>query len=159
MNKEEIIQTLEESRENFLDAIEDLSDDEMEEPVFDQWTAKDILAHITMWEAELVKLLFQARQGIKPSTVHFSKESVDERNEKWYRQNKDRSLEQVLDDFHGVRNQTIRRVEAYSDKELNDPNRYTWQEGTPLWRWIASDSFEHENEHAAQIWAWREEEQ
>ena len=159
MDKEEIIQTLEDSRENFLDAIESLSEEEMEKPVFDQWSVKDILAHITMWEAELVKLLFQARQGIKPSTVHFSKESVDKRNEKWYRQNKDRSLEQVLDDFHGVRNQTIRRVEAYSNKELNDPNRYTWQQGTPLWRWIASDSFVHENEHAAQIWAWREEKQ
>jgi hypothetical protein len=159
MDKEEIIQTLEDSRENFLDAIESLSEEEMEKPVFDQWSVKDILAHITMWEAELVKLLFQARQGIKPSTVHFSKESVDKRNEKWYRQNKDRSLEQVLDDFYGVRNQTIRRVEAYSNKELNDPNRYTWQQGTPLWRWIASDSFVHENEHAAQIWAWREEKQ
>jgi hypothetical protein len=157
MHKEEIIQALEESRENFLDAIEGLSEEELDEPVFDQWSVKDILAHITMWEAELVKLLFQARQGIEPSTVHFSKDSVDERNEKWYRQNKDRSLERVLDDFHGVRNQTIRRVEAYSDKELNDQNHYSWQEGTPLWRWIASDSFEHENEHAAQIWAWGKE--
>ncbi len=129
----------------------------MEEPgVIDDWSVKDILAHVTMWEAELVKLLFQARQGRKPTTVHFSKVSVDERNEKWHLQNRDRPLDRVLDDFHGVRKQTIRQVKSFSDRELSAPNRYPWLEETPLWKWIAIDSFEHEAEHAAQIQEWQE---
>ena len=35
--------------------------------VVGQWSLKDILVHLTLWEAELVTLLFQARQGQKPS--------------------------------------------------------------------------------------------
>ena len=157
MHKEEIIRALQEGREELLDSIDGLSDEAMVgESVFDDWTVKDILAHLTMWEAELVKLLWQARQGQKPTSVHFSNVSMDEQNAKWHRQNKDRPLERILDDFHGVRLQTIRRVEALSDADMTDPNRYPWLEGTPLWKWIASDSFEHEAEHLAQIREWRQ---
>jgi hypothetical protein len=157
MDKEEIIHALEEGREEFLDSIKGLSDEEMvEESVFDDWTVKDILAHLTMWEAELVKLLWQARQGQKPTSVHFSKATMDEQNAKWHRQNRERPLERVLDDFHGARLQTVRRVEALSDRDLTDPERYPWLEGTPLWKWIASDSFEHEAEHLAQLREWRQ---
>ena len=157
MDKEELIRTLEEGREAFLDSIEGLSDEQMvEENVFDDWTVKDILAHLTMWEAELVKLLWQARQGHKPTSVHFAKVSMDEQNATWHRQNKARPLERVLDDYHGVRPQTVRRVEAFSERDLTDPKRYPWLEGTPLWKWIASDSFEHEAEHLAQIREWRQ---
>ncbi|HEX6304010.1 MAG TPA: ClbS/DfsB family four-helix bundle protein [Anaerolineales bacterium] len=156
MNKKEIITALEESREDFLDLIEGLPGEDMLATVFDNWSLKDVLAHLTMWEAELVKLMFQAQQGRKPTTVHFTSESVDERNAKWYRQNKDRPLDRILDDFHGVRNQTIRRVESFSERDLTDPNRYPWLDGTPLWRWIADDSFEHEAEHMAHIRAWRQ---
>lgn len=159
MNKNKIINTLEQSREDFLDLVEGIPDQDMLEPVFDNWSVKDILAHLTMWEAELIKLLFQAQQGRKPTTVHFTEESVDERNAKWYRQNKDRPLDRILDDFHGVRNQTIRRVESFSERDLTDPNRYPWLDNMPLWRWIADDSFEHEAEHVAQMRAWREKRQ
>ena len=157
MDKQELIDKLEQSREEFLDTIEALSEEEMEQPgVMEGWSVKDILAHIALWESELVKLLFQARQGRKPTTIHFTGETVDERNAKWHNQSKDRPLERVLEDFHGVRNQTIRRVEAFPDRDLDDPQRYPWLQGEPLWKWIAADSYEHEAEHAPQIREWRE---
>jgi hypothetical protein len=90
-----------------------------------------------------------------PSSAHFSNIEVDEINERWYQDSRSRSLEIALEDFHGVRNQTIRRVEDFNDKELTDPKTYPWLKETPLWQWIAGDSFEHEAEHAAQIRDWR----
>lgn len=160
MNKAEIMAALEESRENFLDAIDGLSDEELQQPgVIDGWSVKDILVHLTRWEAELVKLLWQARQGKSPSTKHFSRVVVDEMNDRWYQESCTRSLQVALEDFHGVRNQTIRRVEEFNDKDLIEPKRYPWLKDTPLWEWIAGDSFEHETEHAAQIRAWRQREQ
>lgn len=160
MNKAEIMAALEESRENFLDAIDRLSNEELQQPgVIDGWSVKDILVHLTRWEAELVKLLWQARQGKSPSTVYFSRVVVDEMNDRWYQESRTRSLQVALEDFHGVRNQTIRRVEEFNDKDLIEPKRYPWLKDTPLWEWIAGDSFEHETEHAAQIRAWRQREQ
>jgi hypothetical protein len=156
MTKSEILTALNEGRERFLEAIEDLTPDQMKETgVVGEWSVKDILVHLTRWEAELVKLLWQASQGQKPTSAHFSSSSVDDLNARWYQESRTRPLERILEDFHGVRAQTVRRVEDFSDEDLTDPKRYLWLNDAPLWEWIAGDSFEHEAEHGAQIRAWR----
>lgn len=157
MTQDEILDALEDQREAFLEAIDGLSDEQLEQPgVIGDWSIKDIMFHLTMWESELVKLLWQAAQGVQPTTVHFSKVSVDERNAAWSALTRDRSLEQVIDDFAGVRKQTSRRLAAFKDKDLQDPKRYPWLKDHPLWVWIAEDSFKHEAEHTAQIIQWRQ---
>jgi hypothetical protein len=156
MTKDELLDALEDERENFLDAIDGLSDEALLEPALAGGrSVKDVMIHISAWEAELVKLLWQVKQGDQPSTVHFSSVDVDARNEEWFTAYHDRPLPRVLDDFAAVRKQTVRRVEGLSDKDLNDPDRYDWLKGRPLWEWIAGDSFEHDAEHAAQIKEWR----
>lgn len=156
MTQEEILEALEDEREKLLDAIDGLTDDKLMMPgVAGDWSVKDVLYHLTMWEAELVKLLWQVAQGMAPTTVQTSSPSVDKVNAGWYTQGAERSLEMVIDDFSAVRNQTSRRVEAFKDRDLNDPQRYPWLKNHPLWVWIAEDSFKHEAEHAEQIRAWR----
>lgn len=158
MTKTEIIAKLEEGREQFLDAIEGLSEDDMLQPgVVDEWSVKDILVHLARWETELVKLLWQANQGQKPTSALVSSDSVDELNARWYQESRARPLRLVLDDFHGVRTQTMRRVEELPEKAFNDLHYYRWLDNQPLWEWIAGDSFDHEAEHEAQIRAWRAE--
>lgn len=158
MTKTEIIAKLEEGREQFLDAIEGLSEDDMLQPgVVDEWSVKDILVHLARWETELVKLLWQANQGQKPTGALVSSDSVDELNARWYQESRARPLRLVLDDFHGVRTQTMRRVEELPEKAFNDLHYYRWLDNQPLWEWIAGDSFDHEAEHEAQIRAWRAE--
>jgi hypothetical protein len=156
MNKSAVLSALEESRERFLDAIEGLSEEALETPgVSGDWSVKDLLIHLTRWEAELVKLLWQARNQRTPTTVHFSRQEVDTINELWYHQFRQRWLGLVLDDFHGVRNQTVRRVEELPEQAFADLEYYPWLGGQPLWKWIAEDSFSHESEHEAQVRAWR----
>lgn len=157
MNKDEILDALEDAREKLIDATDGLSDEQMQEPgVVGDWSIKDMLYHISLWEAEMVRLLWQVSHGEKPSTVHMTGRSVDEINAQWYAQGKERPLERVLDDFAAVRKQTIRRVEALEDDALNDAQRYAWAKGRALWEWIAGDSFEHDDEHAGEIAAWRQ---
>ena len=157
MTKEAVISSLKTSRESLLSAIEGLDDEAMLEPgVVGDWSVKDVLVHLSLWEAELVTLLWQARQGRKPATAQLGDDSVDELNARWYQMHRDRVLAQVLDDFHAVRHQTLRRVDGFSDRELTDPELFPWLNGEPLEQWIASDSFGHEDEHTAQIIAWRQ---
>jgi hypothetical protein len=157
MTQDEILDALEDQREAFLDAIDGLSDEQIEQPgVVGAWSVKDIMFHLTLWEAELVKLLWQAAQGTQPTTAHFSKTPVDELNAAWSLQAHTRTLEQVIDDFAGVRKQTSRRLGPFKDTDLNDPQRYPWLKNHPLWVWIAEDSFKHEAEHLVQIRQWRE---
>ena len=152
MEKDKLISTLEESRAEFLECIQDLSKDELEMPgVINHWSVKDILVHLTRWEAEIIKLIWQLRKGIQPTTAHFDQSSVDEINDRWYQDSCSRSLEVVMNDFLGVRKQTIRRVKDLSQEELAD----LLLNEKPLWDWIAEDSFEHETEHMAQIKSWQ----
>jgi len=156
MTRDEIVDALEEEREKFLAVIDGLSDEALEEPgVVGDWSVKDIIFHLSMWEADLIQFLWQFSQGEKPTTAGFLGQSIDEINASWQELSITRSLAQVLGDFKAVRTQTHRRVRTIPEKDLNDPERYPWLEGRHLWEWIAGDSFEHEAEHAVQILEWR----
>jgi hypothetical protein len=122
--------------------------------VVDDWTIKDILIHLTAWEGELVRLLWQAANGDQPTTVHFGKAGVDAINASFQRELKDRPLEDVLEDFEGVRRQTIRRLQQWQPADLENPKRFPWLKGLPLSAWIAEDTYKHEAEHLPQIQAW-----
>jgi hypothetical protein len=155
MKKEELVSKLEKSRTNFLDIVNKIPEDYLEKPgVIGSWSVKDILVHLTRWEAEIIKLIWQVRRGIHPTTAHFDQFSVDETNERWYQESRNRSLKIVMSDFMGVRNQTIRQVVELSQEELTDPNRFNWANGKPLWEWITDDSMDHESEHGDQIKSW-----
>lgn len=157
MNKQDLIHALETSREEMLAALEGLPDDAYLIPgVNEDWSIKDILAHLVMWEAQIITLLFRAKSMPAPNTAHFGPESTEALNDRWYRQQKERPLVQVLEDFEGIREQTIRRLDDYTDAQLNNPKFFPWLDGRPLWKWIAEETFEHERDHTAQIRAWRQ---
>jgi hypothetical protein len=156
MNKDEILDALEDSREEFLDTLEGLAEAALLEPgVVGEWSIKDVLAHLVAWETELVKLLWQVHNGDRPTTIHFGKVDVDARNAALYLEFKDRPWERIWADFTAVRKQTIRRVEPFSDSELTEARHFPYLKEKALWEWIAGDSFDHEREHAAEIKAWR----
>ncbi|HEX7973077.1 MAG TPA: ClbS/DfsB family four-helix bundle protein [Anaerolineales bacterium] len=137
MNKDEIMDALEDEREKFLDAIDGLPDEALQEAgVVGDWSIKDVMAHLIAWETELIKLLWQAQQGQKPTSAHFGSTSMDDLNAAFYQETRDRPLDRVMADFQAVRKQTSRRVDAFSDADLNNPQRYPWLDGRPLWSWV-----------------------
>lgn len=156
MEKKELLEALEDERQEMVELLEDLPDEALQTPgVIGDWTIKDILNHLTFWEGQVVTLLYQARQGMpRPSTAHFGKETVDALNARWYATGLERPLETVWQDWLGVRKQLIRRVAEMTEQDLNDPDRYRWLQGKPLYEWVLNDSIEHEAEHADQIREW-----
>lgn len=156
MDRDEILNALEDEREKFLEAIEGLPEEAMLEPgVVGEWSIKDIMAHISMWEAWLIRLLWQVAQGQEPTKL-IPADQVDQVNATWHAQAKDRSLEQVMEDFRQTRKQTARRVLSFSERDLTDPQRYPWAQGKALAEIIAMNTWAHEAEHTAQILAWRQ---
>lgn len=159
MKKSELIERLQVSRQELERLLRGLDDGQMVEPgVMDDWSIKDILAHVSRWEGETVTMLFELKQGQKPTRARIKNmEDVDRVNAEWHEEDKDRPLDLVLSDFRGLRKQTIRRVEKFTEAELNDPDLHPSLRGEPLHRWIAIDTYEHEAEHAGHIKKWREE--
>ncbi len=157
MPKREILEQIREARGALLAAIEGLSPDAMLRPgVVGLWSVKDILAHLTVWESELVTALSRLdkpRQA--PEIVNI--EDIDEWNEEQYRANARRPLDAVMQDFNGVHKHLLKAVEDLDDKVLEDPRKFPWMEGEPLWHLIAENGYWHEQEHADQIRRWRPE--
>lgn len=158
MKKSELLQAMQTSRQELLALINDLTPEQIQTAgVEGQWSIKDILIHLTLWEAELIKMLYQAEQGLKPTSMHFSSQPVDQINAAWQQAHQERDIEQVLEDFTSIRSQTIRRVEKLDAHALEQPGYYRWLTDQNMAARIASDTYEHDTEHAAAIRRWREE--
>lgn len=155
MNQDELRTSLEESRADFLRAIEGLSSEEILEPgVVGEWSVRDVIQHLSIWEAEAIQLTVHVRRGLRPPSERF-KLAPDVLNAKWHAATRNRPLARVLNDFHGVRKQMLRQVAELADSDLTRPPTLPWMKGRPLGDWIAGDTFLHEREHTQEIRAWR----
>jgi hypothetical protein len=152
MRKDELMSALEDSREELLAALEGISSEEVfAEDSEGEWTLKDLLAQLVMWEAETIKLHYQVRRGMPPATVHFKDSPADEQDRIWRAQTKDRALERVLADFYAIRGQTLRRLDDFNDRELNDPARFPWLRGKALSQIVEDTVLVRERELAEMI--------
>jgi len=157
IDPQDLIRSLKESHQAMLNFVEGLtSQQRLQAGACGYWSVKDVLAHLLLWESETIKLLFQAHQGVKPSTVHFKKISADEQNALWYAQFKDRPFERVWSDYRIIRDQTIRRINEYSSDELNNPTLFPWLKGkNTLAMILTSDILDHEQEHLRGLIEWQ----
>ncbi len=60
----------------------------------------------------------------------------------------------MLAEFERSYHELLEAIEPLSDEDLNDPARYAWTEGKPLWRTIAGESYLHYREHDVELRAW-----
>jgi hypothetical protein len=155
MSKRDILDELRAARAELLGALEGLDGEAMLRPgVVGVWSVKDVLAHVTAWESELVTALNQAQGRGTPNIVRI--DDIDEWNEQQYHVNAARPLDAVLEDFEGVHAMLLKMVGDFDEKALTDGRRYRWMEGEPLSYLIAENAWLHEREHAEEIRTWRE---
>ena len=77
----------------------------------------------------------------------------DEINERFYQQNKDRPLADVLATFRTLYQSVLETVEAMSEETLNAP--FPWRkDGNPIWPLIAGNTYGHYQEHGNIIRSW-----
>jgi hypothetical protein len=154
MRKADVLQQLRAERAELLAAIEGLDQNAMLRPgVVGLWSVKDVLAHLTAWESELVTALSRLDPSREPELLKI--EDIDEWNAEQYSINAPRPLELVLADFHGVHRHLIKTIEELDEQTLTSVTRFRWMEGEPLTYLIAENAFWHEREHAEEIRAWR----
>ena len=157
MSKADVIDDVRAARAELRDAIDGLTPDEMlQAGVVGMWSIKDTLAHLVSWEAELVTALSKLEQHKTRPPRIVQIDDIDEWNAEQYHTNVRRTLDDVLQDFEGVHRQLIRAIEELSNADLDDNRRYPWMEGEPISYLIAENAVWHEEEHAEDIRAWRD---
>src|SRR5512137_1578538 len=118
ITKTELIKQIEAEWDNLQAALDGLTEEQMHQPgVVGEWSIKDILAHITAWQTRLITTLFKVEKGFTPDTTEGGT-PVDQLNEKFYREMKDRSFDQVWDDHDASYHQILSRLESRKEKDL-----------------------------------------
>ena len=154
MTRDELLQHMEQNRTELNALLEGVSADGLTRPgACDDWSVKDVLAHISRWEAEVIKVLFQAQHGAKPQSEVFNPDYLKV-NDLWYQEAKDRPLERVLEDFSSVRAQLVRRLKDFPEKALTRPGNYPWMKHA-LIVLVEDIALDHEQEHLEGLKIWR----
>jgi uncharacterized damage-inducible protein DinB len=117
------------------------------------WSVKDIVAHITWFEREMVGML-QARALIGSDLWQLP---TDQRNAQIFEENRDRPLHEVLAEAEQVHQQFLEGVEALAEDDLVDPHRFPGMpEDWRPWKVIAENSNEHYRDHSRDLRTWLE---
>ena len=117
------------------------------------WSVKDLLAHLIFWEQAPVRALRAEASG-EPGQLPPDDEGVDRLNARAVAERRERPPAEVLTEFERSYHELLEVVEPLSDEDLNDPGRYAWTGGKPLWRIIAGESYLHYREHDEELRAW-----
>jgi len=118
------------------------------------WSIKDIVAHLTGWRRRTVRRL-QATLKHEPDVAPLWPSELQEDDEinAWiYESNRDRPLADVLSDSREVFQQLVDAIDAFSDDELQDPQRIEWLEGEPLSGKFVFSHFHEEHEPDMRVW-------
>jgi hypothetical protein len=156
MQRTDLIAELTRVRAELNAILADLSEPHLLEPGAEgDWSVRDVLAHITAWEVDLLTNLGKVRRGAKPGNTAWNKASILRQNERWHQETKDRPLRQVLADFEGARRQTLRVLEGMTDAEVARPA--DWLQGRPLAEYVDGLTLAHEREHLEHLRRWQRE--
>jgi hypothetical protein len=124
-------------------------------PLEEEWSIKDIMAHIAVWEQICARWLAECVRGVTPQPSERIKVGV---NDRIYRENRDRSLAEVQELFRHAHQQFLQQVhlltQTLSKEEVNTSHRFAWTEhwpGSSLLAVIADNSYEHYHDHAQHI--------
>ncbi|HEY8631680.1 MAG TPA: ClbS/DfsB family four-helix bundle protein [Candidatus Limnocylindrales bacterium] len=128
-------------------ALAGFSDEAMLDRIDDEWTRKDVLAHIEAWERRVVDLLERLRTG----DALAEQVETDELNARFHAANQDRSLADVRSGERAAYDRMLAAIDGAADEELFDGSHFAWTDGDRLADWFRSNGDEHYDEHLEQL--------
>ncbi|MBE0635293.1 ClbS/DfsB family four-helix bundle protein [Candidatus Bipolaricaulota bacterium] len=148
----ELVDIVEETFGSWMQLLESVPSDQFEQPgVSGEWSLKDIIAHITWHENQMVEVM-EARALVGSEWWELP---TRERNAKIYEEYRSAPLSDVLDDATATHQQMIHWIKTLSDAELNEPGHF--EEMPEDWLFgdiLAQNTYLHYGDHAATVARW-----
>lgn len=122
--------------------------------VFDAWSVKDIVAHITTWEQRLCGWIETWRRGEKVERPEpgLNWGDIDRINQRDYAARRDASLDDVLAESSAARAGVLALVQGIAEHDLTEKVA-DWDNVELSWI-VRANTDEHYAEHRAQIEGW-----
>jgi hypothetical protein len=149
MDRQQLLRKLDKAWSELQDSYSGLSDAELMEPgVTGAWSVRDILAHITTWEEEVLKHLPLILRGERPQLYSAAYGGIDAFNARMTEQKRNLSLSDVLRQLDDTHHRLIDFVESAPEDEFRSERRFR--------RRLRLDTYSHYPKHAEAIRKWRE---
>jgi hypothetical protein len=153
-------------RARWEDLLGRIDPDEMERPgVAGDWSARDVIVHVTAYERGLVEWLEAAGRGEVKKFSILDHPDLDWRNAAILEASRGQSLAAVQAEASRVWGRLLALIEALPDELLLEPERAEWfvkprwGERRLLWECIADDSVRHYDQHVPDVERWLEREE
>ncbi len=133
-----------------------LSQEQMIRPgAENDWSVKDLLAHITAWEQWMIEWLPQVLidHSISILPPGSTWDDVDQLNAQTYEKNKARPLPEVLDQFEQSYHQSLEATKGLSEDGLFNLT-LPWVEDRALWMIVGANTYWHYREHREPLQVW-----
>jgi uncharacterized damage-inducible protein DinB len=152
LTREDARESLARERGKLLAALNGLSEDEMARPAaVGRWSVRDVLAHILAWDEEAATRLELLAAG-RPQD--FARITNEEELEAWNASAHERyaglALAEVMRRLEAVQGRILVGLDSLSDERLG-----TDAGPVPVRHWLPECTYAHEEEHCADILAWR----
>lgn len=155
LSKTQLLAELQAENASWLALLDEIGEANMTQPeVAGGWSIKDIVAHITEWRRRTVRR-FQAtlkRESVVTPPWPSELQNDDDINAWIYAANCNRPLADVLSDSRAVFQELLDAIDAFSDEELQDSQRFAWLGGEPLSGAFVFSHFHEEHESDMRAW-------
>jgi hypothetical protein len=134
------VERVEASWAKLMDVVKEVPEHRWSESgVAGEWSVKDVLGHVAYWEGRVIGTVERSLSGEPEPDI--SDASVEAINHGVYVERADWTTEQALAELHGTHDRLMAALRQHPTIDPDD---------------IKEDTFEHYDEHAADIRAWLE---
>jgi len=148
MNRQQLLQKLDQAWSELKDSYAGLSDAQLREPgVIGDWSVKDVLAHVTWWEEEALKHLPLIVNGGRPPRYSAQYGGIDPFNALMREQKRNLSLAEVLQQQEQTHRRLIAYIESVPEDQFATDTRFRHR--------LRLDTYSHYPQHARAIREWR----
>jgi hypothetical protein len=148
MKREQLLQRLEAAWFAFRDAYAGLPDADLIEPgVVEDWSVKDMIAHVAWWEEEALTHLPLILAGGRPPRYATTYGGIDAFNALMADRKRDLSLAEVRRQAEVTHRRLVAYLQSVPEEELTRETRFR--------RRLRLDTYSHYPIHTAAIQEWR----
>ncbi len=149
MKKQQVLNKIEKAWTVFKESYAGLTAEQLVEPgVTEDWSVKDIIAHVSSWEDETLKHLPHVLLGVRPPRYSVFYGGIDAFNAQMSGRKRGLSLSEVLRQLDETHLRLIEYVQNAPEEQFSTETSFR--------RRLRLDTYSHYPIHAQAIREWRE---
>ncbi len=145
-SKQQLLEFGEKEYTRLMSLLDNLNEGQLtQQPVYDNRTCKDILAHLYAWHLLFLTWYEEGMAGGKPvkPAPGYTFTDTPALNEKLYQDYKDMPWEEVLGKFIASHEKVMGIIEGHSPAELEEMGKFAWTGSTNMASYLASATSSH----------------